>query len=78
MKIEPGSSFKITVSYPWGAKKEFECAEVVRDDDGSIRWRSETDVGLEPCLDCAVEESERHITGWLGGSCDTTVMICKG
>ncbi len=75
MEIVTGTIYYIKVRYPWGEVKRFECDKVSRMEDGSVTWLSETSVGLEPCVDNVIEENDRFLCGWLGGTCDTTATI---
>lgn len=75
MRIERGTLYHLTLKFPWGEVRRFECAEVWREEDGTVRWDAETSSGLEPFLDCAFEETEAWVVGWLGGTCDALAAV---
>jgi len=78
LEIVWGSTYRIVVRFPWGARVELESDRVRRDRDGTIRWTAVGDLGLEPCLDGVLQEAEDWVLGWCGGTCDVTVVIAQG
>ncbi len=78
MEFVRGRRYRVVVKYPWGERKEGIAEGVVRESDGTIRWTSAEDLGLEPCLDCVLQEAETWILGWAGGTCDVTVVLSEG
>lgn len=75
MEIVVGRSYRFVVRFPWGERKEFACTAVLREGDGTIRWRERGGVGLEPYCDCVVREEEGWVMGFLSGTPDVLVVI---
>jgi hypothetical protein len=75
MDIAKDTTYRIAIRFPWGELRAFECADVWRDDCGAVRWRADTSSGLDPYLDCALQETAGWVMGWLGGTSDTVVVI---
>jgi hypothetical protein len=74
MEIIKVQSYKISITFPWGERRQLFCDQVERDSDGTLRWKA-VDTGLEPTLDCILTETKEMVSGWLGGTADTTVEI---
>jgi hypothetical protein len=75
MNIAYGTTYYIKVRLPWGELCSFTSDMVTRDDDGTVRWHGGEGVGLEPIIDNILQETDAHISGWLGGTCDTVAVI---
>jgi hypothetical protein len=78
VEIVWGRTYRIVARFPWGARVAFECDRVRRDPEGTIRWTGAGEIGLEPCLDGVLRETETWVLGWCGGTCDVTVVIAEG
>lgn len=74
MEIVTGETYTISIRMPWGELITFTSESVLREVDGSVAWEGGR-AGLEPRLDCVLREAEGWIMGWLGGTCDTVVVI---
>jgi len=75
MEIDADRTYLITIRMPWGDLKRFEAKGLVRAQDGTIAWPPQGCEGLEAYLDCIIDEREEYVLGWLGGSCDATVVV---
>lgn len=75
MKIVTGAAYTISIRMPWGELITFAASEVRREADGTIAWTATGREGLEPRLDCVLKETDGWIMGWLGGTCDTVVVV---
>ncbi len=77
MKIKTTTRCRVVVRFPWGERRDYGETDVTRDEDGTVRWTVDDPGGLEPYCD-VVRETESWIMGWVGGTCDTTVVISTG
>ena len=76
MEIVSSRGYRVVVRFPWGERREYDEIAVTRESDGTLRWQTGEDGGgLEPYCDMVVQETERWIMGWVGGTCDTSVVI---
>jgi hypothetical protein len=75
MDITHGTTYYIKVRLPWGELSSFTSERVTRLPDGSVRWEADEGVGLEPTIDNIMQESDTHLSGWIGGTCDTVGVI---
>ena len=78
MEITYGTTYYIKVRLPWGELRTLTSNRVTRDDDGTVRWHGDGGVGLEPVIDNILQETDTHLSGWLGGTCDTVAVIALG
>lgn len=77
MEIEAHKRYRVVVRFPWGERRDYGEATVTREADGTLRWSVAETGGLEPYCD-VVRETDGWIMGWVGGTCDTTVVISTG
>lgn len=77
MEIVFGERYEIAVRLPWGELRRFATTRARREEDGAVVWTAEEWQGLEPRLDGVLRECEGWIMGWLGGTCDTVVVLSK-
>lgn len=76
MEIVQGRGYRVVVRFPWGELRTYEDVGVIREADGTLHWESGEEAGgLEPFCDMLVQETDRWIMGWMGGTCDTPVVI---
>ncbi len=76
MKITEDALYHVAIRYPWGELSITEQVRVTRDGSGSLLLDGGVvATGLEPSVDCIIQETEGWIMGWLGGTCDTPVVV---
>lgn len=75
MQIDYGTTYYIKIRLPWGELVTFSCDRVTREADGTVRWQSDEGPGLEPSIDIPLSETPTHLSGWLGGTCDTVAVV---
>lgn len=75
MEIIFGERYEIAVRLPWGELRRFATTLARREMDGGVVWSADGWEGPEPRLDCVIRECDGWIMGWLGGTCDTVVVL---
>ena len=74
MDLIAENTYRVVMRFPWGERRDVGELAVTRDPDGTVRWACEDPGVLEPYCD-VVRETDHWIMGWVGGTCDTTVVI---